>query len=158
MTMLPLFMHCQRHQPHHRVIERNIITPEDLLTILLPHHTHKTLKKDREVEAINEDKNKFQVNIDVQHFAPEEISVKTVDGFLIIEAKHEEKEDDHGFISRSFTRRYALPEGVDADSVTSKLSSDGVLVVFAPLKAQEHERMVPIIPTGPVKKTLRAEE
>ena len=39
----------------------------------------------------------FKINLDVAHFKPEEINVKTVDDKIVIHAKHEEKEDEHGF-------------------------------------------------------------
>lgn len=156
-----------------RLMEQNFglgITPDDYLTIIaVPQMNRNYCRPWRNLQAAEQDagstikaeKDKFQVNLDVQHFAPEEISVKTVDGFLVIEAKHEEKQDEHGFISRSFTRRYRLPEGIQEDSVTSKLSSDGVLSITAPLKAPpkaENERVVPIIQTGPVKKKSEDEQ
>lgn len=56
---------------------------------------------------INEEK--FEVILDVQQFSPNEISVKVTDKFVIVEAKHEEKQDEHGYVSRQFTRRYMLP-------------------------------------------------
>lgn len=108
--------------------------------------------------TIKSDKDKFQVNLDVQHFAPEDISVKTSDGFVIIEGKHEEKQDQHGYISRQFTRRYALPEGCKPDTVESRLSSDGVLSIIAPKIAPQvksSERAVPISQTGPVRKETK---
>lgn len=139
------------------------LTPEDYLTIVAIPQANNYRRPWRNLQAaardigstIKEEKDKFQVNLDVQHFAPEEISVKTVDGYLVIDAKHEEKKDEHGFISRSFSRRYLLPEGVEADVVMSKLSSDGVLTISAPLKPAlkaANERVVPIVQTGPVKK------
>lgn len=139
------------------------LTPQDYLTIVAVPQANNYYRPWRNLQTaardigctIKEEKDKFQVNLDVQHFAPEEISVKTCDGYLVIEAKHEEKKDEHGFISRSFSRRYLLPEGIDADLVTSKLSSDGVLSISAPLKVPQkgsNERVVPIVHTGPVKK------
>lgn len=101
---------------------------------------------------ISSNKNKFQVNLDVQHFAPEELTVKAADGFLIVEGKHEEKRDDHGWVTREFKRRYELPRGCDIRGVQSRLSSDGVLTIDAPLeKLSPNERIVPITPTGPVR-------
>jgi HSP20 family molecular chaperone IbpA len=96
-------------------------------------------------------KDGFQVCVDVQQFNPNEISVKTVDNFVVIEGKHEEREDDHGFISRQFTRRYALPKGYDPNTVTSSLSSDGVLTIKAPppQALESNERVIPILHTGP---------
>ncbi|XP_070496624.1 heat shock protein 23-like [Chironomus tepperi] len=96
-------------------------------------------------------KDGFQVCVDVQQFNPNEISVKTVDNFVVIEGNHEERQDEHGFISRKFTRRYALPKGYDPNTVTSSLSSDGVLTVKAPKpqSLESNERVIPITHTGP---------
>ncbi|XP_047540669.1 protein lethal(2)essential for life-like [Vanessa atalanta] len=110
--------------------------------------------------TIKTDKDKFQVNLDVQHFNPEEISVKTTDNYVVVEGKHEEKKDDHGFVSRQFKRRYALPEGCNPELVESKLSSDGVLTITAPKTASEseNERIVPISQTGPVRRKIHDTE
>lgn len=77
-------------------------------------------------------KDGFQVCLDVQHFQPNEISVKTENNSVVVQAKHEEKRDGHGFISREFTRRYDLPKGFKVEDVTSNLSSDGILSIKAP--------------------------
>ncbi|XP_034938258.1 protein lethal(2)essential for life-like [Chelonus insularis] len=101
--------------------------------------------------TVKADKNQFQVSLDVQQFAPEEINVKVVDRSVVIEGKHEEKQDEHGFISRQFTRRYLIPEQCDIDQVSSKLSSDGVLTIIVPRKDQpkiEGERKINIEHTG----------
>lgn len=50
--------------------------------------------------TVNVEKDKFQVLLDVQQFTPDEISVQTNDKFIIVEGKHEEKQDEHGFVSR----------------------------------------------------------
>lgn len=102
------------------------------------------------------DKEKFQANLDVQQFKPEEITVKvTGENVLTIEGKHEEKQDEHGYIQRHFVRRYVVPKGYDLSKVESKLSSDGVLSVTTPAiaeKSVEH-KTVPIQQTGePAKK------
>lgn len=157
--------------PHKHLLDQTFgmaMTPEDFLTpfmspfsSLSPFGFRDYFRPWRYLAALNRDvgstikadKNQFQINLDVQHFAPEEITVKTADGYIVIEAKHEEKEDDHGFISRQFVRRYALPEGAEPENVISQLSSDGVLTVTAPKKQVEipGERVVPITRTGPVK-------
>lgn len=74
------------------------------------------------------------MNLDVQQFKPEEVTVKVVNNYLVVEAKHEERGDEHGYISRHFVRRYKLPEDIDLDAITSTLSSDGVLQLMAPKK------------------------
>lgn len=97
-------------------------------------------------------KDGFKVNLDVQQFHPDEISVKMVDDFVVVEGKHEEHEDEHGYISRHFQRRYKLRSDIDPDTVTSKLSSDGILTITAPKKHPVplpgvNERIVPITPS-----------
>lgn len=89
--------------------------------------------------------------MDVQHFSPNEITVRTKgDNTIEIEGKHEEKQDEHGYISRHFVRRYVLPKGHDINQVQSNLSSDGVLTITAPRKDDgvEQKRTVPIQQTG----------
>lgn len=100
------------------------------------------------------------MNLDVQQFSPEELHVKVVDDCLIIEGKHEEKEDEHGYISRQFQRRYVLPEGHDLHHAHTKLSSDGILSVSVPkVNAIENkERVLPIVHTGQPHKAIKHTE
>jgi len=102
------------------------------------------------VSHIVDERDTFKINLDVKQFKPEELSVKVADGFVVVEGNHEERQDEHGFVSRQFSRRYKLPDNVDPDVVTSSLSSDGVLMVSAPKKAlpaPENQRPVPIVQT-----------
>lgn len=108
-------------------------------------------QQSKQLSCIMGDKG-FQVCVDVHQFAPKEISVKTVGSSVVIEGKHEERPDEHGYIQRHFVRRYNLPESHDVDHVQTTLSSDGVLTVKAPLKAQAlkaNEKDVAIQHTGP---------
>jgi crystallin alpha B len=92
----------------------------------------------------------FQVKLDVHQFTPDEITVKTKDNNLIVEAKHEEKEDPHGFVSRQFSRRYVLPEDIRVENLLCNMSSDGVLAIEAPRAPPklEGENVIPINQTG----------
>lgn len=105
------------------------------------------------ISEVIDSQDKFQVVADVSQFSPEDITVKTVDNCVVIHGKHEEKEDEHGFVSREFTRKYMLPKEVDPESVTSTLSPEGILTVEAPKTIHElpsNERMVPIsVQTSP---------
>ncbi|XP_023727557.1 protein lethal(2)essential for life [Cryptotermes secundus] len=99
---------------------------------------------------IQNDKDGFKVNLDVQQFKPNELTVKTVNDHVVVEGKHEERQDEHGFISRQFQRRYKLPADIDPDTVVSQLSSDGVLTISAPKKALPqagNEKVIPITQT-----------
>ncbi|VVC35731.1 Alpha crystallin/Heat shock protein,HSP20-like chaperone,Alpha crystallin/Hsp20 domain [Cinara cedri] len=103
------------------------------------------------LSQIHNDKDGFKVNLDVQQFKPDEVTVKVVDDFIVVNGKHEERTDEHGFISREFTRRYKIPESVDQKLITSSLSSDGVLSIGAPKKVvneNKEEISIPIIKTN----------
>lgn len=95
---------------------------------------------------------RLQINLDVQQFTPHEITVKTVNNSVVVEGKHDERQDEHGFIARHFVRRYVLPDDHDPKDVVSSLSSDGVLTILSPKKPPPppptaevvYERTVPI--------------
>ncbi|XP_054167546.1 alpha-crystallin B chain-like [Oppia nitens] len=74
---------------------------------------------------------KFSVKLDVSHFKPEEIEVKTIGNYVEIHGKHEERSDSYGWIAREFTRRYALPDGCKPEDVMSSLKPNGVLTIEA---------------------------
>jgi crystallin alpha B len=101
--------------------------------------------------TVKADKDKFQVILDVQQFKPDEIEVKVVDKCVTVEAKHEEKQDEHGWISRQFVRKYMIPVQCDVDQVSSNLSLDGVLTIIAPRKEKlktNNERSIKVEHTG----------
>ncbi|XP_050357201.1 protein lethal(2)essential for life-like [Nymphalis io] len=171
MSLPPFLLNYDFPHPH-RIVDQDFglaLTPDDLLMAavapLLSRDYYRPWRQqtptNRDVgSTIRSDKDKFQVNLDVQHFAPEDITVKTADGYIVIEGKHEERKDEHGFISRQFTRKYVLPEGCDPETVESRLSSDGVLTVTAPRKpaASNNERIIPIAQTGPVRKEIKDQD
>ncbi|KAL4695293.1 hypothetical protein H8959_000388 [Pygathrix nigripes] len=76
---------------------------------------------------------RWRVSLDVNHFAPDELTVKTKGGVVEITGKHKERQDKHGYISRCFIRKYTLPHGVDSIKVSSSLSPEGTLTVEAPM-------------------------
>lgn len=76
-------------------------------------------------------KDGFEVHLNVEKFKPEEVTVKTVDDSIIIEAKSERKSENE-FVSSHYRRRYELPDGFRPNDVISTMSSDGVLTVRCP--------------------------
>lgn len=97
---------------------------------------------------ITSDKDKYLVSVDVQQFAPEEITVRTFGRQIVIEGKHEEKQDEHGYISRNFIRKYVLPDDLRMEDVSSTISSDGVLSISVPKTVPAitgNERLIPIM-------------
>jgi len=135
------------HLTHYNRLRREM---DDLLTpamLVLQNMSH---QQPRKIIPKGDD-NHFEVKLDVQQFTPEELTVKMVDNFMVIEGKHEEKQDEHGFISRQFVRRYAIPEDVKQDEITCNLSSDGVLILSAPRHIEQpktKERSLTINFTG----------
>ncbi|XP_033254667.1 protein lethal(2)essential for life-like [Drosophila miranda] len=111
-----------------------------------------SLQKQEPGSTLNIDNEKFEVILDVQQFFLNEITV---------EGKHDEKQDEHGYVSRQFSRRYQLPSYVNPDNVTSSLSSDGLLTIPAPMKKlppPSTERVVQITQTGPSSKEDNAKK
>lgn len=97
-------------------------------------------------------KDRFEFSLDVQHFAPKEITVKIEDNFIVVDAKHEEKEDEHGHVYRHFQRRYLVPNIFDIEKVVSSISSDGILTVTAPKALKgSNIRHLQVQHTGPAR-------
>ncbi len=93
------------------------LTVHSLLSFLLLRRKKQTgiddtirFGKETDSFQVSNTGDEFRVNLDVAHFSPEEIHVKTVDNKVVIHAKHEEKEDEHGYIMREFRRSYLLPK------------------------------------------------
>lgn len=86
--------------------------------------------------------------------------MKTENQSIVVNAKHEEKQDDHGYITREFTRRYDLPKEFKVDYITSNLSSDGVLSISCPHTPalEGGARQVPIQQTGPSRQCIKAND
>ncbi|XP_074594753.1 alpha-crystallin A chain-like [Brevipalpus obovatus] len=143
-----------------RILDQNygMILDDDISPVLHNHSHYYPLPRrlgsrsqvaNRGSSEVTNNANQFQVSVDVSSFAPNEISVKAVDdNSIVIEGKHEERPDEHGYISRSFCRRYMLPKDVRVDGVKSSLTADGVLTVSAPKMSTEslkpNERNIPI--------------
>ena len=145
--MFPNRMYRRLHARHHDPLDMHTL---GLMARLGAHAHH---KHDGELAPLGNKSSKdlFEVHLDVGLFQPEELSVKVVDGCVIVEGKHEEREDDHGYISRHFVRRYDLPKDYNPEKIVSTLSADGVLTVRAPKPPKQEsgaEYVVPIVHTG----------
>uniref|UniRef100_A0A8C9V6W5 SHSP domain-containing protein n=1 Tax=Scleropages formosus TaxID=113540 RepID=A0A8C9V6W5_SCLFO len=90
-----------------------------------------------ELSVVRSERGRWAVSLDVNQFAPEEITIKVKEDCLEITGKHDERQEEHGFVSRCFVRKYKLPANVDVEHMTSYLSGDGVLSVEAPLPVPE---------------------
>lgn len=88
----------------------------------------------------------FNICLDLQNFASSEISVKGSDGFIEINAKHGDREDEH---------RYRLPKECNLQDVIANISSDGILMIQVPratsASAEPIGSHIQIQQTGPVR-------
>uniref|UniRef100_A0A8C2DNZ8 Heat shock protein, alpha-crystallin-related, b15 n=1 Tax=Cyprinus carpio TaxID=7962 RepID=A0A8C2DNZ8_CYPCA len=87
----------------------------------------------------------WKICLDVSPFSPEEMNIKSKEGYLEITGNHEERQEHHRWISRSFTRKY-----------NSMLSSDGILSVEAPLAGYSSLPGETVIPIHMMDKQLSA--
>ncbi|XP_010875925.2 heat shock protein beta-1 [Esox lucius] len=101
-----------------------------------PQTAAKLSKRSEGVSEVTTGLDSWKITLDVNHFSPDNISIKTKGGYLEIAGQHEEREDEHGSVSRCFTRKYKLPPGVDMQRISSSLSG-GVLLVEAPLPGSD---------------------
>ncbi|XP_067307947.1 crystallin, alpha B, a [Pseudorasbora parva] len=87
---------------------------------------------DSGMSEVRKERDRIVISLDVKHFSPDELTIKVNDDFIEIHGKHNERQDEHGIVAREFYRKYKIPPGVDLGSITSSLSSDGVLTICAP--------------------------
>ena len=82
---------------------------------------------------------KFQIQLELPGFAPEDFSLKTKDDLIIVEAVHEAKNEDGSTDSRRFSKEFKMPGGVAAEKLASTYSGAGILTVSAPRAIQAPE-------------------
>jgi len=116
------------------------------LPSLFNEERSKDMFKDDQQITVKDDQKQFQVSLDTSLYRPDELKINVENGLLTVEANHEEKaEDGSKLVSRRFVRKYTLPSGCQAETVTSNLSSDGVLMITAPkLALEDKTTKVPI--------------
>ncbi|XP_019877805.1 heat shock protein 23-like [Aethina tumida] len=77
----------------------------------------------------------FRLQLDMQQFEADQIKVKVSnENTIVVEAKHENKPDEYGTVSRHFQRKIVLPQEYDIAKVESRFSMSGVLTITAPRK------------------------
>uniref|UniRef100_A0A914DL63 SHSP domain-containing protein n=1 Tax=Acrobeloides nanus TaxID=290746 RepID=A0A914DL63_9BILA len=86
------------------------------------------------VVKVHSTPDKWEVGLDASFFTPKEIEVKVVNNALMIHLRHEARTDQHGDVKREISRTYHLPDDVDATTLKSHLSQNGVLTISASKK------------------------
>ncbi|XP_014395601.1 PREDICTED: heat shock protein beta-2 [Myotis brandtii] len=137
------------------------LLPEEILTPTLYHGYYVRPRATRAGEGsragaseLRLSEGKFQVFLDVSHFTPDEVTVRTVDNLLEVSARHPQRLDRHGFVSREFCRTYVLPADVDPWRVRAALTHDGILNLEAPrggrhLDTEVNEVYISLLPPPP---------
>ena len=87
-------------------------------------------KNDGIVKVLNTPE-RFQVGLAVADFRPDEIKISIIGDDLVVQAKHEIRNDAHGTISREVNRTYKLPADIDKSSLKSHLNQHGILSINA---------------------------
>ncbi|XP_033752000.1 heat shock protein 67B1-like isoform X2 [Pecten maximus] len=85
--------------------------------------------------ANTEGERKYRVEIDIEDFSPEELTIKTVDQKLMISARREERIGTRTS-TKELNREISLPDTVEPTAVKAFFSDSGKLLIEAPyLKA-----------------------
>ena len=108
---------------------------QGFVDILISRNYALTRKPDQ-VSASND---KFQIQLELPGFAPEDFSLKTKDDIIIVEAVHEAKNEDGSTDSRKFSKEFKMPGGVASEKLASTYSGAGILTVSAPRAIQAPE-------------------
>jgi len=82
-----------------------------------------------QVSASND---KFQIQLELPGFAPEDFSLKTKDDIIIVEAARDMKFEDGSSDTKRFSKEFKMPAGVVAEQLSSTYSGTGILTVSAP--------------------------
>lgn len=104
------------------------------------------LKVEHPIVMDHQGNKRLSLRFDCKQFKPEEITVKTVDNRLMVQAKHTEESPGRK-VYREFSRQYILPEKIDPLTLNSSLAADGVLTIEGPAPASveaPRERILPI--------------
>ncbi|XP_012523076.1 alpha-crystallin A chain isoform X2 [Monomorium pharaonis] len=72
----------------------------------------------------NIDDDVFKITMNVQQFNPEEITVKVIDGWVVVEAKHK-KHNKINIATRQFVKQYLLPNRVDVNQTATGQTTAG---------------------------------
>ncbi|XP_041367384.1 major egg antigen-like isoform X2 [Gigantopelta aegis] len=80
----------------------------------------------------SEGRPRFKVRFEVSEFKPDEIQVKVQESKIVVNAKHEEKNDNYT-VCREYSRQVDIPSNVNAEKLQCLLSKDGVLTIDGPV-------------------------
>ncbi len=86
----------------------------------------------------NDGKKRFQVRFKVKDYKPESIKMTVDKGRIRISAVKVEKRSNGADREVRYTKKFKKPTGVQPEQLTSKLTSDGILLIEAPMRPRHH--------------------
>lgn len=104
------------------------------------------LEESLEDPEIISDSEKYQINLNVRRFKPDELKIKVKNRYIIVEGRHK-VDSDNKFMANHFAQRFVLPPGTKQEEVKAVLNEKGILIISAPkheLPPPIPEREVPI--------------
>ncbi|KAJ6218548.1 hypothetical protein RDWZM_009705 [Blomia tropicalis] len=92
---------------------------------------------------------KFNLDLDMRQFDPNEISVKFDQNSLQIHGKREKKADDgHQYEYREYVQHFTVPDNVVHEQLKCQMDNKGYLKIEAPVKVEQIDmdkpRQIPI--------------
>lgn len=95
-----------------------------------------TAAKGSPVMSVDKD-GRFKLEVEIEDFRPEELTVKTQDQRVVVCARREEKSGNRTSC-RELSREYTLPDTVDPLTIKAFFTDGGKLIVEAPYKDGSH--------------------
>lgn len=105
---------------------------------MLHNNASSSAPLDCEVVKLETTESKWEVELDVSKFKPEDLKVAVVGDLVTISGSQVQEcrgADTESRTSRSFSKKYSLPSGCDPDTLTSSLTVSGNLKVTCPRKS-----------------------
>lgn len=149
--LLGMIYDLQEEVERHQMAQQHLIH-EKSSNLIVHDDEYENIKKSQMPVPLSSTTKKndenFKLSLDLSPFSHNEITVKVRNNFIIVDAKHDEREDEFGFISRQFTRKYILPDDFDTDTIKSFLTDDSKLTIKADRKMKKADiggdRFIPI--------------
>ncbi|XP_069956757.1 uncharacterized protein [Cherax quadricarinatus] len=90
------------------------------------------LRSENQAVHVEEDLTSMKIVVDVQDFIGGDIKVEVVGGKELVVEGRTKSEDGASATSSSFLLRFSLPQHADLETISSAMSSDGVLTIITP--------------------------
>jgi len=86
-----------------------------------------------DVRRMSDTPEEIKLGMDAQHFAADDLEVRTEGRDVLVRCMHEHEADDYGPVglTEEFVRRVRMPDNVNMDSVRTHLKRDGTLLIEA---------------------------